>query len=103
MKATAGICRAAAEWTCSGALIEEETTMVRILITAIVAFSLAGAGTADAAAKKKKTREVAPAPTITAPVYPPYARTPGPLWANPNECYTDEGYGRYWPCGQGKE
>jgi len=25
-------------------------------------------------------------------------RTPGPPWAMPNECYTDEGYGRYSPC-----
>jgi hypothetical protein len=24
---------------------------------------------------------------------------PGPLWAGPNECWTDEGYGRYAPCG----
>jgi hypothetical protein len=23
---------------------------------------------------------------------------PGPLWAGPNECWTDEGYGRYTPC-----
>ena len=27
-----------------------------------------------------------------------YMRTPGPPWAMPNECYTDEGYGRYSPC-----
>jgi hypothetical protein len=26
----------------------------------------------------------------------------GPIGANPNDCYTDEGYGRYWPCGAGK-
>jgi hypothetical protein len=26
----------------------------------------------------------------------------GPIGANPNECFTDEGYGRYWPCGAGK-
>lgn len=26
------------------------------------------------------------------------ARTPGPPWAMPNECWTDEGYGRYSPC-----
>ena len=26
------------------------------------------------------------------------ARTPGPPWAMPNECYTDEGYGRYSSC-----
>jgi len=29
-------------------------------------------------------------------------RTPGPPWAMPNECYTDEGYGRYTPCGVGR-
>lgn len=30
------------------------------------------------------------------------ARTPGPPWAMPNECYTDEGYGRYSPCDRRK-
>jgi hypothetical protein len=29
-------------------------------------------------------------------------RTPGPPWAMPNECYTDEGYGRYTPCSLGR-
>ena len=77
--------------------------MFRILITALALVSLAGIGTADAAAKKKKMRHAAPTPAITAPVYPPYRGTPGPIWANPNECYTDEGYGGYWPCGQGKD
>jgi hypothetical protein len=76
--------------------------MYRILIATLAAVSLAGIGTADAAAKKKKVRHVAPAPAIAAPAYPYYARTPGPVWAMPNECYTDEGYGRYWPCGAGR-
>jgi hypothetical protein len=75
--------------------------MFRILIAALAAVSLAGIGTADAAAKKKKVRHAAPAPAMT--VNPYSARTPGPIWANPNECYTDEGYGRYWPCGAGKD
>jgi hypothetical protein len=75
--------------------------MVRILIATFAALSLAGIGTADAAPKKKKTRHAAPA--ITAPMYPSYAPTRGPIWANPNECYTDEGYGRYWPCGAGRD
>ena len=44
--------------------------MFRILIATLAAVSLAGIGTADAAAKKKSTRYVAPAPAITAPVYP---------------------------------
>ena len=36
--------------------------MYRILIATLAALSLAGIGTADAAAKKKKARHVAPAP-----------------------------------------
>jgi len=76
--------------------------MVRIFIGVIAALSL-GIGGADAASKKKKVRHAAPAPVMSAPVAPYYARTPGPPWANPNECYTDEGYGRYTPCGAGKD
>ena len=38
-------------------------------------------------------------PYAYVPVDAPIARTPGPTWAVPNECYTDEGYGRYLPCG----
>lgn len=43
--------------------------------------------------------------------YPPEARYPGmrpgqiypnrPYWANPNECFTDEGGGRFRPCSAG--
>ena len=33
---------------------------------------------------------------------PVQTRTPGPRWAMPNECYTDEGYGRYTPCSLGR-
>ena len=77
--------------------------MFRILVAGLAALSLTCVGTADAATKKKRMPEAAPPnPTIAAPAYPYYARTPGPAWANPNECYTDEGYGRYWPCGAGK-
>jgi len=76
--------------------------MFRFLIAALATFSLVGIGTADAAARKKKVRYAASTPAIAAPVYPYRARTPGPIWANPNECFTDEGYGRYWPCGAGR-
>ena len=75
--------------------------MLRIPIVTLAALSLAGIGIADAATKKK-VNHAQPAPTVAAPVYPYSARTPGPIWANPNECFTDEGYGRYWPCGAGK-
>ena len=75
--------------------------MVRILIAGLTVLSVA-CGTADAATKKKKAHHAA-SPVVSAPVYPYRAPTAGPLWANPNECYTDEGYGRYWPCGAGKD
>jgi len=77
--------------------------MLRILIASLSLLSLAYAGTADAATKKKVTHHAAAASAITAPAHPNYTATRGPLWANPNECFTDEGYGRYWPCGAGKD
>ena len=53
------------------------------------------------------TRHRAPAPSVPflneAPVA---ARTPGytqtgPVWRGPNECFTDEGYGRFTSCEAG--
>jgi len=76
--------------------------MFRILIAGLTVLSLACVSTADAATKKKRTHHATPAPAYAVPVYPSYAGTRGPPWANPNECYTDEGYGRYWPCGAGR-
>jgi hypothetical protein len=76
--------------------------MLRLLIAGLTVLSVA-CGTADAATKKKKAHHAASAPVVSAPVYPYRAPTAGPLWANPNECFTDEGYGRYWPCGAGKD
>lgn len=73
--------------------------MTRILIIAIAALSV-GIGTADAATKKRKVRHVAPAPAISAPAN---LRKPGPSWAGPNDCYTEEGYGRYLLCGGGMD
>ena len=77
--------------------------MLRVLITGVGILSLACVSAADAATKKKKVHHSAGAPVVAAPVHPNYPGTRGPLWANPNECYTDEGYGRYWPCGAGRD
>jgi hypothetical protein len=74
--------------------------MTRTLIAALAALAL-GIGGADAATKRKKVRHhVAPAPAVTTPAN---LRTPGPPWAGPNDCYTDEGYGRYLRCGGGMD
>ena len=79
--------------------------MFRILVSSLAVLTVACVGTANAATKKK-TRHAQPVVTEPAPVHVPaaryQARTPGPPGAGPNECYTDEGYGRYWPCGAGR-
>jgi hypothetical protein len=75
--------------------------MLRVSLAILVILSFANLSGADAANKRKKPK-VRPAPVGTLQA-PAMARTPGPSWAGPNECFTDEGYGRYWPCGGGKE
>jgi hypothetical protein len=76
---------------------------IKILLAAVAALSLTGMGAADAASKHKRHKMMAHQPVrLTAPAAPYFTRTPGPPWAGPAECYTDEGYGRYWPCGAGK-
>ena len=77
---------------------------IKILLAAVAALSLAGVGGADAAPKHKRHHKVIvhqPA-RLAAPVAPYFTHAPGPPWAGPAECYTDEGYGRYWPCGAGR-
>ena len=71
------------------------------LIVTVIALTVA-AGSTDAAAKRKHKRVYQPAPvaSMSAPTYT--GRTPGPIWAGPGECYTDEGYGRYTACGAGR-
>ena len=54
---------------------------------------------ADAASRHKYKRHQRAIP-IAARVAP--AQLNRPVWASPYECYTDEGYGRFWPCGAGR-
>ena len=75
--------------------------MLRVMLTVLAVLSIASLDAAEAASKRKKPK-VRPAP-IGALQAPTMARTPGPPWAGPGECYTDEGYGRYSPCGQGRD
>ena len=74
---------------------------IRVLIAAAAALSFAATGAADAKAKHKRYRAYG-VPYAHVPVSPYWARTPGPPWAGPGECYTDEGYGRYAACGMGR-
>ena len=88
--------------------------MTRILLLAATAISLiAPVATADAGSSKHKYKHYRHHyGAVYAPGYyghpyggwnaPVYMRTPGPPWAMPNECFTDEGYGRYTPCSLGR-
>ena len=93
--------------------------MTRILLLAATAVSLIiPVATADAGSRQKHKHYrhyhgAWHAPAYYGPRYyggprysggwnaPVYLRTPGPPWAMPNECYTDEGYGRFTPCSRG--
>ena len=80
--------------------------MMRTLLLAAVALNLmVPVETADAASQQKKNRQhKAPAKAAQQPPYvypwavPVSSRRRGPPWAMPNECYNDEGYGRWTPC-----
>jgi hypothetical protein len=80
--------------------------MTRILLLAAIAGSLVAPPVAADAATGKKHRHYhrqGPAAVVyrqsgnwQAPVR---LRPHGPPWAMPNECFNDEGYGRWSPCG----
>jgi hypothetical protein len=76
--------------------------MLKVIVAALVAVSFTGFDSADAASKKKKQQKARASAPVTY-VAPAHLRTPGPPWAGPGECYTDEGYGRYSTCGDGKD
>ena len=75
--------------------------MHRTLLTAALAATVFGVASADAAPQRKHHRRV---PHVAAQTYAvPAVRAPqvGPAWSGPNQCWTDEGYGRYAPCDGG--
>lgn len=76
--------------------------MLRVMLAVLAIVSIASLD-ADAAVKRKRHKVRTIPPTLNMPAHPTTARTPGPPWAGPGECYTDDGYGRYLPCGIGKE
>jgi hypothetical protein len=76
--------------------------MLRVMLAVLAILSIASLD-AGAAGKRKKHKVKVIPPTLNAPAHPATARTPGPPWAGPGECYTDDGYGRYVLCGAGKE
>ncbi len=75
--------------------------MIRILLAAMAISLIAPMAAADAAGSKKRRsseydHRYGPYRAWQAPVA---VRRRGPPWAMPNECFNDEGYGRWSPCG----
>lgn len=73
-------------------------------IAGLAALSLVAISATDAAARHKhhKMRHVASPSAAYVPALPRDAGTGRPPWAQPWECFTDEGYGRYRPCNAGR-
>jgi hypothetical protein len=81
------------------------------LFTRFAFVGIAGALAISAVAPASAaTRHRAPAPSASSEPYlneaPVAARAPGynqtgPVWRAPNECFTDEGYGRFTSCDAG--
>ena len=72
--------------------------MTRLI--AAVAIALVATASADAAPRHKSQNARAWQSTAVAAHSwaPGFVRPVGPSWAGPNECFTDDGYGRYAPC-----
>lgn len=77
--------------------------MTRIFLTAIAIGVIVPLAGADAASSKKRRAyeyNHRHGIVIAGPAQaPPAVRRRGPPWAMPNECFNDEGYGRWSPCG----
>jgi hypothetical protein len=77
------------------------------LITVSVAAAIAAAAIAPASAATRHKRAAAPAqaessPDIVGlPIHPAWSPIPSTVYQAPNNCFTDEGYGRYTSCEQG--
>jgi hypothetical protein len=78
--------------------------MYRNLLATTLVTSLIGTVGVSAASTKKQNVEAEPSAQVRMQqrnAYPDYPSKP--RWAAPQQCFTDDGYGRYTPCeGGGK-
>jgi hypothetical protein len=73
---------------------------VLVLLLATLVASLTDITSADAA-RRKRVRDVVVRENV-APPFPAYVVPANrPRWAPRDQCFTDEGHGRYLPCGTG--
>jgi len=77
----------------------------RIAVAAVVGV-LAASAIAPASAATKHKRAAAPqaaayGDVVGLPIHPAWSPVPSAIYQTPNECFSDEGYGRYSVCDQG--
>jgi hypothetical protein len=72
------------------------------LIAAVAALAFVAISATDAAAKQKRYKTYRGPAYAYVPVSPYGMGTARPPWAQPWECFTDEGYGRYRSCSSGR-
>jgi len=81
------------------------STLSRLAVAAMVGVLAAGAmAPASAATKQKRATAAPPAASgdvVGLPIHPAWSPVPPAVYQTPNECFTDEGYGRFTPCDQG--
>jgi hypothetical protein len=69
------------------------------MTVAVAAASVLGsASAADAGQRHKRHHHQHSYGMWSAPVAKRVVPQAGPRWSGPNQCWTDEGYGRYSPC-----
>ena len=78
----------------------------RLAVAGMVGVLAAGAmAPASAATKQKHAAPVAqpatPGDVVGLPIHPAWSPVPAAVYQAPNECVSDEGYGRYSVCDQG--
>ena len=76
--------------------------MRNVLIVALATIALATVAADAAPHHKHSYRHRHAAPPVAAWRQPTPPVTNRPYWSSPYDCFTDEGYGRFWPCGAGR-
>jgi len=78
------------------------TRIVAAGVAAVVSASMIAPATAATRHKRAVPAPAESSADVTGlPLHPAWSPVPGAVYRAPNQCFTDEGYGRYTSCEQG--
>ena len=75
--------------------------IVGAAIAGIIAASMIAPATAAVRHKRAPVQTESSADVTGLPIHPAWSPVPSAVYQAPNQCFTDEGYGRYTSCEQG--